>query len=83
MNPGSDVRRNGASGQFPPRTDQSAAALLARVEVDTGHAVVPEVSANKYTVNVRFLEHAGHFQSSGRAVVTARSIPFRMALCAL
>ena len=57
--------------------------LLARVEVDTGHAVVPEVSANKYTVNVRFLEHAGHFQSSGRAVVTARSIPFRMALCAL
>ena len=57
--------------------------LLARIEVDTGHAVVPEVSANKYTVNVRFLEHAGHFQNSGRAVVTARSIPFRMALCAL
>lgn len=57
--------------------------LLARIEINPGHAVVPEVSANKYTVNIRFLEHSGNFHAAGRATVTARSIPFGLALCSL
>lgn len=57
--------------------------LLARIDVDTGHGVVPEVSANKYTVNVRFLEHSGQFEQGARAVGTARNIPFTLSLCAL
>ncbi len=57
--------------------------LLARIEVETGYAVVPEVSANKYTVNVRFLDHGGQFQTGGRAGVAARNIPFRLSLCSL
>jgi cell division protein ZapD len=57
--------------------------LLGLIAVDTRHGVVPEVSANKYTVNVRFLEHRGQFESGGRATVTARDIPFRLGLCSL
>jgi cell division protein ZapD len=57
--------------------------LLALIAVDTRHGVVPEVSANKYTVNVRFLDHRGQFQTGGRAVVTARDVPFRLGLCSL
>lgn len=57
--------------------------LLARIEINPGHAVVPEVSANKYTVNIRFLEHSGNFHAAGRATVTARNIPFGLALCSL
>lgn len=57
--------------------------LLARIAVEAGHAVVPEVSANKYTVNVRFLDQSPQFQGTGRPSVTTRNIPFRLALCGL
>jgi cell division protein ZapD len=60
--------------------------LLARIALASGHAVVPEVSANKYTVNVRFLEQGAVFGGSmraGRAEVSGRNIPFKLALCAL
>lgn len=57
--------------------------LLARIAVEAGHAVVPEVSANKYTVNVRFLDQSPQFQGTGRAGVTTRNIPFKLALCGL
>jgi cell division protein ZapD len=57
--------------------------LLARIEINPGHAVVPEVSANKYTVNIRFLEHSGNFHAAGRATVTPRNVPFGLALCSL
>jgi cell division protein ZapD len=70
-------------GNFHRALASSRPPLLARIEVETGHAVVPEVSANKYTVNVRFLDHSGQFQNIGRASVTARSIPFRLSLCGL
>jgi cell division protein ZapD len=60
--------------------------LLARISVDAGHAAVPEVSANKYAVNVRFLEQRGQFNGgsrTSRAEVSIRNIPFKLALCAL
>ncbi|MBL8311290.1 MAG: cell division protein ZapD [Burkholderiales bacterium] len=70
-------------GNFHRSLANARSPLIARIEVETGHAVVPEVSANKYTVNLRFLEHGARFQSGGRAAVTTRNIPFRLALCAL
>ena len=70
-------------GNFQRALANARPPLLARIEVETGHAVVPEVSANKYTVNIRFLDHGGHFQASGRAGVTSRNIPFRLSLCSL
>ncbi|TAG47718.1 MAG: cell division protein ZapD [Betaproteobacteria bacterium] len=57
--------------------------LLAHISVDPRHGVVPEVSANKYTVNVRFLEHRDQFQSGARAALTTRDVRFRLSLCAL
>lgn len=70
-------------GNFQRALTNARPPLLARIELDTGHAVVPEVSANKYTVNVRFLDHGGQFQTSGRASVAMRNIPFRLSLCSL
>jgi len=70
-------------GNFQRALASARPPLLARIDVETGHAVVPEVSANKYTVNVRFLDHHGQFQTSGRATVTTRNIPFRLSLCSL
>lgn len=70
-------------GNFHRALASSRTPLLARMEVDAGYAVVPEVSANKYTVNVRFLEHGGFSHSGGRAAVAHRSVPFRLALCTL
>lgn len=57
--------------------------MLATIEVEAGEHVVSEVSANKYTVNVRFLEHAGQFASASRALPTQRNVPFRLGLCSL
>jgi len=70
-------------GNFQRALTAIRSPLLARVEINPGHAVVPEVSANKYTVNIRFLEHSGNFQAAGRATVTPRNIPFGLALCSL
>ena len=70
-------------GNFQRALAGARSPLLARIEINPGHAVVPEVSANKYTVNIRFLEHSGNFHAAGRATVTARSIPFGLALCSL
>ena len=70
-------------GNFQRALTGARAPLLARIEINPGHAVVPEVSANKYTVNIRFLEHSGNFHAAGRASITSRSIPFRLALCSL
>ena len=70
-------------GNFQRALASTRPPLLARIAVDAGHAVVPEISANKYTVNVRFLDQSPQFQGSGRAGVTTRNIPFRLALCGL
>ena len=73
-------------GNFQRALANSRPPILARICVDSGHAVVPEVSANKYTVNVRFMEQRGQFHAvarAGRAEVSTRSIPFKLALCAL
>jgi cell division protein ZapD len=70
-------------GNFHRALMSSRPPLLATIEVEADQHVVSEVSANKYTVNVRFLEHAGHFVSASRAVPTQRSVPFRLGLCSL
>ena len=70
-------------GNFQRALASTRPPLLARIAVEAGHAVVPEVSANKYTVNVRFLDQSPQFQGTGRAGVTTRNIPFRLALCGL
>ena len=70
-------------GNFQRALASTRPPLLARIAVEAGHAVVPEVSANKYTVNVRFLDQSPQFQGTGRAAVTTRNIPFRLALCGL
>jgi cell division protein ZapD len=57
--------------------------MLLLIEVETDQCVVSEVSANKYTVNVRFLAHAGQFVRAGRAMPTTSDVPFRLGLCSL
>ncbi len=57
--------------------------MLATIEVESDQCVVPEVSANKYTVNVRFLEHGGQFVRAARATPTLRDVGFRLGLCSL
>ncbi|MGL5005197.1 MAG: cell division protein ZapD, partial [Casimicrobium sp.] len=57
--------------------------MLAMIEVETDQCVVSEVSANKYTVNVRFLDHGGQFMRATRAMPTMRDVPFRLGLCSL
>ena len=71
------------SGNFQRALANTRPPLLARISVEAGRAVVPEVSANKYTVNVRFLDQSPQFQGAGRAGVTTRNIPFKLALCGL
>ena len=71
------------NGNFHRTLSNTRPPMLARVELDSGYAVVPELSANKYTVNLRFLDHRDQFQTGGRALVTTRDIPFSLALCAL
>ena len=71
------------NGNFQRALANTRPPLLARIAVEAGHAVVPEVSANKYTVNVRFLDQSPQFQGVGRAGLTTRNIPFKLALCAL
>jgi cell division protein ZapD len=70
-------------GNFHRALMNSRPPMLATIEVEADQHVVSEVSANKYTVNVRFLEHAGQFVSAGRALPTQRNVPFRLGLCSL
>lgn len=70
-------------GNFHRTLASQRSPLLANIRVDSRHGVVPEVSANKYTVNVRFLDHRDQFQSGARAAVTTRDVRFRLSLCAL
>lgn len=52
---------------------------LLRVALDSGRACVPEISANKYLLNIRFLE-AGE---TARFKVCAEDIPFTLIFCSL
>lgn len=70
-------------GNFQRALANTRPPLLARIAVEAAHAVVPEVSANKYAVNVRFLDQSPQFQGVGRPSVTTRNISFKLALCAL
>lgn len=53
---------------------------LIRVSIDRKLGVAPEVSANKYAVNVRFIEPTTH---SARSRASTDDIPFTLAFCKL
>ncbi len=52
---------------------------LLRVALETGEPCVPEISANKYLLNIRFLEVGDMVRSR----VYAKDIPFSLIFCAL
>ncbi|MHB8353056.1 MAG: cell division protein ZapD, partial [Burkholderiales bacterium] len=52
---------------------------LLRVMLETGQPCVPEISANKYLLNIRFLEVG----DAARSRVCARNISFSLILCTL
>ena len=70
-------------GSFHRALANSRPPMLATVEIEADQGVVPEVSANKYTVNVRFLDHSGQFMRASRAMPAHRDVAFRLGLCAL
>lgn len=51
---------------------------MLRIDLDTKHQVMPEVSANKYLTNVRFLEIS---KQLARGKQVDKNIPFKMVLC--
>ena len=71
------------NGNFQRALISTRPPLLARIAVEAGLAVVPEISANKYAVNVRFLDQNSQFQGVGRTSVTPQNISFKLALCGL
>jgi cell division protein ZapD len=70
-------------GNFHRALTSQRAPQLVMVEVESDVCMVSEVSANRYTVNVRFLDHGGQFVRSGRASATSHDVPFRLSLCSL
>ena len=70
-------------GTFHRSLSARRAPLLAVITVEALLGVVPEVTANKYAVNVRFLAHHGAFVEAARAPPCVRDTPFRLALCSL
>jgi cell division protein ZapD len=70
-------------GNFHRALTSQRAPQLVMVEVESDACMVSEVSANRYTVNVRFLDHSGQFVRAGRASPTSRDVPFRLSLCSL
>tara|TARA_R110002049_G_scaffold22425_6_gene80375 strand:+ start:583 stop:1380 length:798 start_codon:yes stop_codon:yes gene_type:complete len=60
-------------------TMSGRAAQMVRVVVAPGVAAVPEISANKYALNIRFLTPDTH----GRARATDRDLHFELTFCSL
>jgi cell division protein ZapD len=54
-------------------------AQLVRLRLDHAHACVPEISANKYALNVRFTGLSG----ADRSRVVEQDIPFELTFCSL
>ena len=53
---------------------------LIRITLEASLGLVPEVSANKYAVNVRFIEPPTH---SARSRAATADVPFTLAFCKL
>ena len=77
------VKELAQNGSFQRALTNTRPPLLARIAVEAELAVVPEISANKYAINVRFLDQNSQFQGVGRTIVTPRNISFKLALCGL
>jgi len=54
-------------------------AQMVSVQVDSGANVVPEISANKYALNIRFMRP----ETLARPKVAERDIPFQLTFCSL
>lgn len=54
-------------------------AQLVRLRLDHAHVCVPEISANKYALNVRFIG----LGSADRSRVVEQDVPFELAFCSL
>ena len=70
-------------GSFQRTLDGGRVPLLAIVSVEPQLQVVPELSANRHAISIRWMEHGGRFTQSGRAPSTCRDIPFQLTLCRL
>lgn len=68
-----------ARGGSHQLTMSGRAAQMVRVVVDGGSPVVPEISANKYALNIRFLCP----DTLGRARATERDVRFDLTFCTL
>lgn len=51
---------------------------LLAIDIDTAHAAMPEVSANKYFTHIRFLQTS---QQQARGAVLGGDIPFQLLMC--
>jgi cell division protein ZapD len=78
-----------ASGTFEPHVAQGgffqlspsgSAAQMVRLSLDRGLPFVPEISANKYALNIRFVRQSGE---SRRQTDSATDVPFDMVFCNL
>lgn len=70
--------RNAPGGVFQ-MTPAGPAPQMVRVETEDDEGCVPEVSANKYALNIRFTTQDG----GARARACDRDVPFRITLCNL
>lgn len=76
---GKTTRHTAASGVFQLMQTSAKVAQLLRLSLAADLACVPEVSANKYALNIRFLEPA----KSDRARVVETDIEFELSFCNL
>lgn len=58
-------------------------AQMARVSLKLGEAAVPEISANKYALNIRFVSAPGKGVAEVKPKLCERDIPFELTLCNL
>jgi cell division protein ZapD len=80
---GATSNETAIKGSFHRSLSAQRAPLLAVVLVDSGYGLIPEVTANKYAVNLRFLAHEGAFVEASRADPYASDVPFSLRLCSL
>ena len=68
-------------GQYHQTISNGTAIQMALVSVEENLAVVPEVSANRFALNIRFV--CAEQNSESRSKPTQDVVPFRLTLCSL
>lgn len=69
-----------ARGQFQMSITNGIQPQMVRVNIPDGQATYPEISANRFSVNIRFLEAPDYVQ---RARLTDRDVNFSVTFCTL